>query len=380
MTENDVEKLLKALHQEKVEYVIIGGVAAVLQGFAYVTADLDLCYSREKNNLERLARALAPFKPYPRGAPKELPFHWDASALKSGFTFTLTTDLGDVDILGEVTGLGGYREALAVSEEMGIFGVSCRVLTLEGLIKAKRAAGRAKDLRLLPELETVLEARLQHLARPKIVRESVRSSAIVSVGYDPYAEMLDIEYVNGAVYRYYKVPKHVYLDLMTASSKGALANLHIKPYFSYEDITRHTSKEKPGDKSKNRRMEISSSQPRGAESFHGVRIDAGICRAIKNKAVLRFKYGDVKKSIRTVEPQCHGISSAGKEVLRAVQTSGYSGSTKSIDGKMFEVAKIYDLEETGEHLLKPAPHHNPKDKGMKFVHCCLPLAKTDKPN
>ena len=103
MTENDVERLLKALQREGVAFVIIGGVAAVLQGSAYVTADLDLCYSRKKENLEKLAKALGPFHPSLRGAPKNLPFHLDVDALRSGLNFTLVTDVGDLDIFGEVT-------------------------------------------------------------------------------------------------------------------------------------------------------------------------------------------------------------------------------------------------------------------------------------
>ena len=154
-----VESLLKELHRLKVEFIIIGGMAAVAQGSAFITADLDLCYSRKKENLEKLAEALAPFHPLLRGAPPDLPFCLDVNTLKSGLNFTLTTDLGDLDILGEVTGLGGYNEALAIFEEVEIFGIRCKVLTLEGLIKTKRAVGRAKDLRLLPELEALLEIR-----------------------------------------------------------------------------------------------------------------------------------------------------------------------------------------------------------------------------
>ena len=159
MLASNVEKLLKALYDQDVEFVIIGGAAAVLQGSAYVTADFDLCYSRTKENLERLGNALASFHPHLRGVPKNLPFKLDADTLRSGLNFTLTTDLGDLDILGEVTGLGGYGEALPFSEELEIFGMRCKVLTLEGLIKSKRAVGRAKDLRLLPELEALLEIR-----------------------------------------------------------------------------------------------------------------------------------------------------------------------------------------------------------------------------
>lgn len=159
MTESDIEKLLKALYQEKVQFVIIGGLAAVLQGSAYVTADLDICYSRQRENLEKLARALALFHPLLRAVTDNVPFRLDVSALRSGMNFTLTTDMGDVDILGEVTGMGGYEQVVTFSEEMEMFGIFCKVLTLEGLIKSKQAVARAKDLRLLPELEALLEIR-----------------------------------------------------------------------------------------------------------------------------------------------------------------------------------------------------------------------------
>jgi hypothetical protein len=113
-----------------------------------------------KKEISKSSRLLlAPFNPSFRGAPRGLPFQLDESTLRSGLNFTVTTDLGDVDILGEVTGLGSYEKLLPLSEEMEIFGVCCQVLTLEGLIKSKRAVGRAKDLMLLPELEALLEIR-----------------------------------------------------------------------------------------------------------------------------------------------------------------------------------------------------------------------------
>lgn len=154
-----VESFLKELHRLGVEFVIIGGMAAVAHGSAYLTLDLDLCYSRKKENLEKLTQALAPFHPSLRGAPPDLPFTLDVSALRAGMNFTLTTDLGDLDLLGEVAGLGDYAGVLSFSEELELYGMRCKVLTLEGLIKNKRAVGRAKDLRLLPELEALLEIR-----------------------------------------------------------------------------------------------------------------------------------------------------------------------------------------------------------------------------
>jgi hypothetical protein len=108
----NVEKILKALHGEGGKFIIIGGSAAVLHGSAYVTADLNICYSRERENLQKLGSALAPFNVSLRGAPTNLPFQFDADSIRSGLNFTLTTALGDLDILGEITGLGSYEEAL----------------------------------------------------------------------------------------------------------------------------------------------------------------------------------------------------------------------------------------------------------------------------
>lgn len=159
MLASDIEKLLKALHDHQVEFAIIGGAAAVIHGSAYVTGDLDICYSRDNQNLKKLAAALVGYNCSLRGAPKDLPFTLDAASLKSGLNFTLTTDLGDLDLLGEVAGLGSYGEVLSFCEELELYGMRFKVLTLEGLIMNKRIVARPKDLRLLPELEALLEIR-----------------------------------------------------------------------------------------------------------------------------------------------------------------------------------------------------------------------------
>lgn len=100
------ERLLTALCEADVEFVVIGGMAAVAQGSAYVTADLDICYLRKSTNYERLSQALQPFKPRLRGAPDDLPFLLDAETLKAGMNFTLATAAGDLDLIGQVPGLG----------------------------------------------------------------------------------------------------------------------------------------------------------------------------------------------------------------------------------------------------------------------------------
>jgi hypothetical protein len=148
----DLERLLLVLTEAGVEFVVIGGVAMVLRGSSRVTIDLDVCYARDRENLRRLASALAPFRPRLRGAPAELPFLWDERTLASGLNFTLATDLGDVDIMGEVPGVGGFREVEAGASLLDVAGLRVKVMDVGTLERSKRAAGRAKDLLDLAEL------------------------------------------------------------------------------------------------------------------------------------------------------------------------------------------------------------------------------------
>ena len=153
---DEFERLLQTLLAARVKFVLVGGLAAVAHGTATLTGDVDICYARDQENLERLAQALASFHPRLRGAPPDLPFRLDLPTLRAGLNFTLTTDLADLDLLGEILGLGTYDAVRAASEEIEVYGLHCFVLTLEGLIRAKRAAGRPKDLRALHELEALL--------------------------------------------------------------------------------------------------------------------------------------------------------------------------------------------------------------------------------
>ena len=155
----DFEGLLRALTLGQVEYVIVGGVAARAHGSARLTQDLDICYSRKPLNVTRLVTALAPLVPYLRGAPAGLPFRLDEETVRAGLNFTLTTSLGDLDLLGEVTGGGGYEALLPHSRELVLFGLACRCLDLEMLIHVKRAAGRPRDLDAVAELVALREER-----------------------------------------------------------------------------------------------------------------------------------------------------------------------------------------------------------------------------
>ena len=105
----DFKALLRTLAEAEVEFILIGGVAATAHGSARLTADVDVVYRRSEENIERLAGALAPHQPYLRGAPRGLPFRWDAPTIRRGVNFTLTTALGDIDFLGEMVGGGTYE-------------------------------------------------------------------------------------------------------------------------------------------------------------------------------------------------------------------------------------------------------------------------------
>lgn len=149
----ELSEILRVLYDAHLEFVVIGGAAMHLQGSAYVTQDVDFCYARTSQNINRLVAALEPHHPALRGAPADLPFKFDTRTIAQGMNFTLTTDLGDLDFLGEVTGLGSYKDVKAAADTQVINGMQIAVLSLVGLIKSKKAAGRPKDLYVLPELE-----------------------------------------------------------------------------------------------------------------------------------------------------------------------------------------------------------------------------------
>jgi hypothetical protein len=153
----EFDKLLPVLVQGGVDFILIGGVAGIVHGSARLTYDVDVVYARTAANFRRLSETLRPFRPYLRGAPPGLPFTWDERTIRNGLNFTLTTQLGDLDLLGEATGGGGYRDLLRHSLTVEAFGVKFKCVDLPTLITLKRAAGRPKDLESLAELEVLLK-------------------------------------------------------------------------------------------------------------------------------------------------------------------------------------------------------------------------------
>ena len=155
------DELLGVLSRAKVDFILVGGVAATAHGSPRATQDIDVVYSRKPDNLERLVQALTQYNPYLRGAPPGLPFALDKPTLKAGLNFTLTTSLGWIDLLGEITAGGGYDDLLPHAVPIELFGQTCFVLDLETLIATKRAVGRPKDFEALAELELLRARKLK---------------------------------------------------------------------------------------------------------------------------------------------------------------------------------------------------------------------------
>ncbi|HET9197825.1 MAG TPA: hypothetical protein VFN92_06180 [Solirubrobacterales bacterium] len=147
----DLGSLLGPLVRHGVDFVVIGGVAGLAQGSSYPTYDLDVAYSRDHANLERLVEALHDLEVNLRGAPSDLPFLLEVRTLESGANFTFDTDYGKFDILGDVEGSGGYdtlREKAVVAR---VAGSEVRVASIDHLIAMKRAANRPKDRNMVEE-------------------------------------------------------------------------------------------------------------------------------------------------------------------------------------------------------------------------------------
>jgi hypothetical protein len=153
----DPIRAFRALKKGGVRFVVIGGFAGRIWGSPTVTNDVDICYARDRGNLERLVAALSSLHARLRGAPENIPFLLDARTLEAGDHFTLVTDAGNLDCLGIPAGSGGYEDLSAAAIDFEIEKMKIPVASLEDLIAMKRAAGRPKDRIELEVLKALQE-------------------------------------------------------------------------------------------------------------------------------------------------------------------------------------------------------------------------------
>lgn len=158
---NNLSQLLKRLTDAGIEFVVVGDYAGVLHGSAYVTNDLDVCAVLSPENIERLRKGLADIHPVHRMTHRKVSFMEYPAAGESLLNLYLETDDGVLDVLGSVLGIGDFEKLVGQSIEISLFGRKCRVLSLDGLIKAKEAMGREKDLLTAKELRAIAAKRKQ---------------------------------------------------------------------------------------------------------------------------------------------------------------------------------------------------------------------------
>ena len=164
MPEFDPRKLLETLVRHDVDFVLIGGMAGVARGSAYITLDMDIAYERSHANLVRLADALRELDATLRGAPSDLPFVLDARTLENGANFTFDTRFGPLDILSDPSGAPPYAILRdGAGESLDVEGIRICVATLDHLIAMKEAAGRPKDLLMASEYRVLSD----ELHRPR---------------------------------------------------------------------------------------------------------------------------------------------------------------------------------------------------------------------
>lgn len=154
----DPRPICRILNEHGVEYVVIGGFAAVLHGSALPTADVDVVPSRDDDNLDRLGAALHELEARLRTADGPVDAPLDGPFFRAmPLMVNLTTRFGDVDVTFEPSGpRHGYDDWNADAAEVDIAdGLTVRVASLDAVIDSKRAAGRPKDERALPHLESL---------------------------------------------------------------------------------------------------------------------------------------------------------------------------------------------------------------------------------
>jgi hypothetical protein len=158
----DFDALLRLLRRHEIEFVIVGGFAAMAHGASQLTQDVDVCCAFTPENLRRLAVALKDFHPVHRMTPQRLPLELSDENISRLKNLYLQTDLGQLDCRSEVKGVGDFAEVRRQSIEVELPAGPCRILGLDALIRAKEAMGGPKDKLTILQLKAIQERTQTH--------------------------------------------------------------------------------------------------------------------------------------------------------------------------------------------------------------------------
>ena len=157
----DFSQLLQRLADVGLEFVIVGGYAAITYGSSYLTRDVDICTALTEENVAKLRQALRDWNPKHRLTHKRVSFLDFPPPGQSLNNLYLQTDMGVIDILSSILGVGDFAELKSRAEELEVDGKRHLVISLEDLIQAKEALGREKDLLMAKELRAIASKRRQ---------------------------------------------------------------------------------------------------------------------------------------------------------------------------------------------------------------------------
>ena len=141
----ELQQILERLVQHEVECVLVGGYAAMVHGVSLVTRDIDVCTHFSRQNLERIHRAVADLHPYHSQTPQQLPFVIPEGFERGLRNLYIGTDIGRLDCLGEVLGIGDYASAHAESIPLHLPFGSVWMLNRKAMIRAKSMLDRPHD-------------------------------------------------------------------------------------------------------------------------------------------------------------------------------------------------------------------------------------------
>jgi hypothetical protein len=157
----DPERLIRTLAKHDVRYVLIGAVAARLQGFPRMTADADITPARDPDNMRQLTAALRELKArvYTDSVPEGLPFDCSPSMLARADLWNLVTTAGRLDVAFVPSGTAGYEDLIRNAVSFDVFGAKLDVASLEDIIRSKEAADRPQDRQDVLILRAMLRQR-----------------------------------------------------------------------------------------------------------------------------------------------------------------------------------------------------------------------------